>query len=285
MPIQFDKFEQSKVERLRNHLVTMAAKGQAKFYEIFVDSLKAIPKTDEPAEFDGYEDYLTPDSVQIKIVIYNTAASPRNEQFVFLLKAKDREEATEIGLNGFTSETYSVGKINEWRQGKAKKTAEENEIQELKRQIASLQAELTEKDEQLDQFSDVILEAKKNGNKIGGIDVGEALSVALEGIVRRNTHLLAKVPMMNGLAGIIEEDNKRTNENKQEPKADAEVSFKKKEAPLPSMSEEEKMFMDFFKEMRSHFSEDEMGLVFEILDSLSKDKEQLQTVVDLLQSK
>jgi hypothetical protein len=284
MPIQFDKFEQSKVDRLKSHLVTMAAKGQAKPYEIFVDSLKAIPKTDEPSEFEGYEDYLTPDSSQIKIVIYNSAVSPRNDQFVFLLKAKDREEATQIGLSGFTSDSFSVGKINEWRQDKAKKSAEQMEIQNLKRQIAELEELIEEKDEQLEQFSDAIVDAKRNGNKIGGIDIGEAFSVALEGLVRRNTELLAKVPMMEGLAGIIEEDNKRVKDKKQETTSDAEVNFKKKESQASNLSQDEKVFIDFFKELRSHFTENEMGLVFEILENLSKDKEQLQTVVELLQN-
>lgn len=285
MPIQFDKFEQTKIDRLRSHLVTMAAKGQAKFYEIYVDTLKAIPKTDEPSEFEGYEDYLTPDSDQIKVVIYNTASSPRNDQFVFLLKAKDREEATEIGLNGFGNEMFSTTQVHNWRVEKNRKSAEQTEIRELKKKISELNKEIEEKDEQLDKFSDAIMEAKQNGNKIGGIDIGNALSVALEGLVRRNTHLLAKVPMMNGLAGIIENDNKRSAESKPETNSETEVSFKKKESTESSLSEEEKMFMDFFKEMRSHFNEDEMGLVFEILDSLSKDKSQLPTVVDLLQNK
>ena len=90
MPIQFDKFEQSKIDRLKNHLSTLADKNKAKFYEIIVDGLKAVPKTDEISDFDAYEDYITKDTEQIKIVIYNTALSPRNDQYVFILQAKDK---------------------------------------------------------------------------------------------------------------------------------------------------------------------------------------------------
>src|SRR6478736_2825254 len=100
MPIQFDKFDQNKVDSLKNHLKMMAEKEKAKFYEIYVDNLKAVPKTDEPAEFDSFEDYLTADSEQVKIVIYNTSSSPRNDQYVFLLKARNRDEATTLGLSG-----------------------------------------------------------------------------------------------------------------------------------------------------------------------------------------
>src|SRR5690349_5580090 len=107
MPIQFDFFDQQKVDRLKNHLVAMAAKQNPKFYEIFVDSLTAVPKTDEPNEFEGYEDYMSPDTKEIKIKIYNSGSSPRNDQYVFSLKAKDREEALREGVNGLPAKSYS----------------------------------------------------------------------------------------------------------------------------------------------------------------------------------
>src|ERR1035437_5436296 len=208
MPIQFDNFDQQKIDRLKNHLVAMAAKNNAKQYEIFVDALKAVPKTDEPSEFDGYEDYMTPDTEQIKIIIYNTAASPRNDQYVFLLKARNREEATSLGLNGMPVKTFSRNSASEWRETQERKTAESLEILSLKKQNAELLRELAESEEYADQLAAAVEAAKENGNKIGGVHWGEVVSVALEGLVRRNTHIIAQFPAAAGLAGIIEKDNK-----------------------------------------------------------------------------
>lgn len=282
MPIQFDNFDQQKVDRLKSHLVAMAEKGKAKHYEIFVDALKAVPKTDEPSEFDGYEDYMTADTEQIKICIYNTASSPRNDQYVFLIKARNREEATNLGLNGMPVKTFSRNSVSEWREAQDRKTAEGLEILSLKKENAELRRELAESEEYADTLASAVEAAKANGNKIGGVHWGEVLSVAFEGIVRRNTHIIAQIPAVSGLAGIIEKDNNRT----ELPQENAEVSFKKKETAThnePALTTEEKEFVKLFHELQKHFTEDEIGQVMQILDAFSKDKSQLQPVLELVQ--
>lgn len=283
MPVQFDKFEQSKVDRLKNHLVAMAEKDKAKFYEIFVDSLKAVPKTDEPSEFEGYEDYLTPDSIQLKIVIYNSGNSPRNDQYIFMFRAQSREDAMDIGLNGGPERTYSYRDIGEWRKTRKIQTEEQMEISRLKKENSELKSTVKERDEEIEQLSEVIIEARQNGNKIGGINAGELLSVALEGIVRRNTHLIAQVPVLNGLAGIIERDNER-GPAPAIGQPEGEVSFRMKDQSESSqtLTPAEKDFLGFFKELQTYFSPKELEQVIEILDRMSKDKSLLAEVVEMI---
>lgn len=285
MPIQFDNFDQQKVDRLKNHLVAMAEKGKAKYYEIFVDGLKAVTKTDEPSEFDGYEDYMTIDTEQIRIIIYNSSSSPRNDQYVFMVKARNRDEAHNIGLNGFQVKAVSKNSLSEWRQKQEIKTAEQLEITALKKENAELRHELQESEEYADQLAAAVEVAKANGNKIGGVHWGDVVSVALEGLVRRNTHLIAQIPAVSGLAGLIEKDNNRTETETPE---NAEVSFKKKEVSpassnnAPALTEQEQAFVNLMRELEKLFTEDEMGQVMSILDALSKDKSQLQPVAELL---
>lgn len=284
MPIQFDNFDQQKIDRLKNHLVAMAEKGKAKYYEVFVDGLKAVPKTDEPSEFDGYEDYMTIDTEQIRITIYNSASSPRNDQYVFMLKARSRDEANNIGLNGFQVKSYSKNSISDWRQQQNVRTAEQMEIAALKKENAELRNDLQEAEEYADKLANAVEAAKANGNKIGGVHWGEVFSVAIEGLVRRNTHIIAQIPAVSGLAGIIEKDNNRI----ESPQENAEVSFKKKESSLPNnntapaLTEQEQAFVNLMRELEKLFTEDEMGQIMQILDTLSKDKTQLQPVAELL---
>src|SRR5688572_19462183 len=154
MPIQFDNFDQSKIDRLKTHLVSLAEKQRAKFYEIFVDGLKAVPKTDDPKDFEGYEDYLTPDSAQIKIVIYNSGASPRNDQYVFVMKAKSREEAISQSLEGMSFQSFSKNSLSDYRSQLEKKSVEAREIQRLKQQISELNEDLEEKEDYIDERSE-----------------------------------------------------------------------------------------------------------------------------------
>lgn len=269
MPIQFDNFEQTKIDRLKNHLVMMAEKQKPKYYEIYVDSLKAVPKTDEPNEFDAYEDYLTPDSSQIKIVIYS-GNSPRNDQYVFALKAKNREDALLQTLEGMPIKTFSRNSLSDLKTQMEKKSFEMKEIQRLKEEISELNEELDEKEEYIEELEEAIKIAKANGNKLGGIDVSTVLSAALEGLIRRNTHLLADIPGAAGLAGIIEKDNQRMNTaTLQQP--DAEVSFKKKEAE-PEITEQDKQFIAFFNQLQQIFNEQEFNQAMMVLDAMSKDK-------------
>lgn len=281
MPIQFDNFDQQKVDRLKNHLTAMAEKGKAKHYEIFVDGLKAVTKTDEPSEFDGYEDYMTADTEQIKIIIYNSSSSPRNDQYVFMVKARSRDEATNIGLNGFEVKSFSKNSLSDWRQTQNLKTAEGMEIATLKRENLELRKELQESQEYADELAEAIEAAKANGNKIGGVHWGEVFSVALEGLVRRNTHIIAQIPAAAGLAGLIDKDNNRSDT----PEENAEVSFKKKETTsnnAPVLTEQEKEFIRLFRELEKLFNQDEIGQAMQILDALSKDKTQIQPVLELL---
>jgi hypothetical protein len=261
----------------------MAAKGHDKFYEIFVDSLKAVQKTDEPSEFDGYEDYMTAGTNQIKIVIYCSGVSPRNDQYVFAMKAQNQEEALDLGLNGVEFRTFTKSDLTQLRNNRDKKAIETQEIQALRKEIAELNNELEEKEAYIEQLEKGIETAKANGNKIGGMHIGEIVSVALEGIVRRNTHLIAQVPALNGLAGIIDKDTEKAGELA-EP-TETEASFKKKEqgSGATQLTEQEKEFLRLFKEIQKHFTEEEMQQVIDILEALSKDKEQIQIILDLLQ--
>lgn len=286
MPIQFDNFDQNKIDRLKNHLTAMAEKGKAKFYEIFVDTLKAVPKTDEVSDFESYEDYMNADTEQIKLIIYNSALSPRNDQFVFLVKARNREEAMNLGLSGMPIKKFSRNNVNEWREENKFKGEQYQENLRLKRELNEYRKELEEKETYIEQLEELIEKAKKNGNKIGGVHIGDVLSVAFEGLVRRNTHLIAKFPAASGLAGIIEQDNQRLETNPTPTTTEeAEVNFKKKETTVapPVLNEQEQAFLNLFKELEKQFTEDELGLVMEVLDAFAKDKTSLQEVLDFLQ--
>lgn len=283
MPIQFDKFDQQKIDRIKTHLETQAGKGSAKFFEIYVDSLKAVQKTDEPKEFDGYENYMTSGTNEIKIVIYNSGVSPRNDQFVFSLKAKNSQEALENGLDGLSFKSLSKGELLELKEKREAQLAESLEIQNLEKEIDGLNKELDEKVEYIRQLEQGLEKAKANGGKIGGLKVSELLSDALDGFVRKNTSLIAQIPGLDGFANMIEKDT-AAKQSPRVPEPESEVSFKKKSTTTDttSLNEQEKQLMGLFKEMQKHFTEEEMTKVIEILDRLSRDKDKIQTILELL---
>jgi hypothetical protein len=284
MPIQFDNFDQNKIERLKNHLSTMADKNKAKFFEIYVDTLKAVPKTDEISDFDAYEDYITIDTEQIKIVIYNTSLSPRNDQYVFVLKAKSREEALNLGLSGMPLQKFSKTSISQWREDKVQKSEQEVIIQHLKKELAQLRKENEEKDMCIHQLEQMVEKAKKNGNRLGGYHIGDILSVAVEGLVTRNKGQIAKIPFLSDLAGLVKNTDAPSIEN-QNKETDAEVNFQKVDENATSttaLNEEDAHLLALIKNIYSHFNENEFGTLLEIIEELSEDKSLIAQVLQFI---
>ncbi len=172
------------------------------------------------------------------------------------------------------------------------------EHEQLQKELGELREEMEDQDTYIEKLEGMLQEEK--GKKVSLKDNwGEVMSVALEGMVRRNPHLLGGIPMIGqGLAGVIEEDNKRLESSLQNPQLassyESKVSFKKvndspeeeasiREALLkPSLSKEDEQTLHYFKSLQAHFTEPELAQLFEIIGRLSQDKKNLPEVLDLL---
>ncbi len=288
MPVQFDTFSQGKIDGLKTHLETAASKGKAKSYEIWVDGLQVIPRTEEPSEFDNYEEYLTADSHQIKVVIYCTDKTNRNDKFIFSLKAKNPQEAIDMGIAGLPVKVFQSNReIDQWRQKQTVKNEQSREMLELRNEIDGLNDLLDEKQKYIQELESVVQEAKANGNKIGGFNLGAIAAEGLELLVRRNTKYMREWPGFSGIADRIDEDTKARKIDTSkipEAQAESEVTFKKKDSAGDGiiLTDQEKELLNFFKQVQKHFSQDEFEKVIEILDYLNKDKTELDAVLDYL---
>ncbi len=114
--------------------------------------------------------------------------------------------------------------------------------------------------------------------------IGELLIGGAEGLLRRNPHWLAKFKMGEALSGIIELDNKEKEEFEAKATEETEATFSKKES-APSLSEEDKDFLDGMKWVKGHFEESEFDKVMGIVAHFSKHKQDIATVIDLLNIK
>src|SRR5689334_10945369 len=87
-----EKYDLVKIERLKHYLESSQEKGKPKFYEIFVDNLKAVDKTSDPDQFDEYLVYMSEDTRMVKVLIYtSTENCPRNDKFLFIVTSPENE--------------------------------------------------------------------------------------------------------------------------------------------------------------------------------------------------
>jgi hypothetical protein len=281
MPNTTATYDPAKVERLKHFLSSLQEKGKAKLYEIFVDNLKVVEKTDDATEFETYMDYLDNDTQEVKIVIYNSANSPRNDQYTFELKPKEKQKGKEVekqtlpaALSGLDIEN----RIDEKLQIERRKW----DMELLKKENEELKVKIQDAEEFMDQLQQAYEEEKAKKQKLGNVDLGDLASVALEGLIRRNTHFISKIPGGEALAGIIEADNKEKMKAIAAPEEETEASFKKKEE-RQAMSQEDEERLQILRMMQQHFNEKQLKDVWGILQKLSVDNSLITPVLDLLE--
>src|SRR6476469_2684682 len=97
MPVTNDVYDQLKIDKLKHFLEAQAEKGMAKPFEIFVDNLKVVAKTEDPKEFDTYEFYMNEDTEKVRILIYNSNLSPRNDQYCFAVQRNKIDKGGTLG--------------------------------------------------------------------------------------------------------------------------------------------------------------------------------------------
>ena len=89
-------YDEQKVERIKTMLCGLAERNQHRPFEIFVDKFKVVPKTENTDSFDDYLDFVDDDTKEIKIKVYHTAHSPRNDQFTFEVPKKEENRQPEL---------------------------------------------------------------------------------------------------------------------------------------------------------------------------------------------
>lgn len=267
-----EKYDQFKIEKLKHFLEDMSNKGIAKPYEIFVDNLKAVPKTEDVKEFENYEHYISEDTKKIRIVIYGSSRSPRNEQYCFFMQQPQQEKS----MNG-------LGEVENLIQEKLAARDKEYEMAKLKEELAEAQEQLDEAEEYVETLEEQIEEMKRSKFKIGNINLGELASVMTESFLRRNPQIIAKIPGGEALAGLLIEDTAQLDKKAANSTVtEGEASFQKKTTNTENLTEEQKRYAAFLAQLEQAFDEKQLADVMLVLQKLAAEPAQLEPVKKLL---
>lgn len=277
MAIVNQKYNGAKINLLHQVLQSDAEEGRPREYDIVVDDLKVVRRTTDPDKFFLHEDFISGDTKTVIITIYE-GTSKRNTRYFFALKeGAEEDKATLSGLENVMNDKM-LQQRREW------------EHEQLQKELAELKEEMDEQEAYIEKLEGMLQEEK--GKKASIKDSwGDVMSVALEGMVRRNSHLLGGIPMIGqGLAGVIEQDNKRledTQANSSQAIEERKVTFQKvgeREGVASTLfpSKEDQETLTYFRTLKETFSEAELMQVLEIIGMLSYNKESIASVVELL---
>jgi len=268
MPITNDNYDQLKIDKLKHFLEEMAARGFARPYEIFVDNLKVVPKTDDPKDFDSYEYYMNEDSEKIRILIYNSQLTPRNDQYCFYVQKHKAEKPQ--ALNG-------LGEIETIVQEKLSAREKEYEVARLQKELSDTKLQLEEAEQYAEELEQQLEEAKNNKYKLGRIDLVDLGSAVLGKFAEKNADVLSKV----GLQGLS--NNKELSVAKNE---ETETTFQKKanseQSNNSNLNPESLQFIPILQNLNQAFETEDLETVMLILQKFSEEPSQLKTVAELL---
>lgn len=253
--ITTEKYDPLKIELIKKNLETQQQQGAALFYEIYVDNLKVVHRTNKVELFDNYEEFVNEDTQKIRILIYSThPTAPRNTKHIFLMKTEENKN----GLSGAEIQ-------NQIAEGVARER-EKWECDQVRRDLESSKTKLSEAEEYIEKLKKIIYDTEgklKEAEKTG--DFTKIL-----------TELAGQfLPLKNQPKGNL-------SGAQEEKKAEEQASFSKTKQEENSLSEEEQRYINAGKVLEEKFTEPELDTVFSIIDALAADKNNLKRVAELL---
>lgn len=245
-----EAYNPEKIEQIRKLLDMQIRKGLPVKFEIHIDSLTVVPKTNDINEFDTYEDYLSSGTRNMRLLIYDSisGAEQVNECLYKMSNymSQSLPAATSSGLDGVELQDRITEQVNT----KIAEIESKRELKETKEQLKAAESEIESLNRELEQER-----AKK------GVEMkrwGEVGSLVLEGIIKRNPQILSVLPGGENLAGIFMEQPEIAKE-REEPQP--QMTFREKSEQEPKFTQKELAFHALFNELERAFSQDHQGLI------------------------
>ncbi|MEK6614953.1 MAG: hypothetical protein AABZ32_02405 [Bacteroidota bacterium] len=271
-------YSHEKIGLLKQMLVNSTEAGKPSDYEIRVDDMKVVPRTNDIDQFDNHEEFITDETRKVVVLVYD-GNSRRNVRYNYKLQEEKQPLPQQNGLSGVEVEKIISEKLQQ------EKKQWQQEL--LEKENKELKKKLSEADEHIDKLSSGI-ENLKSHRKAGDIQWAELIGAAGESILRRNTHLIAKVPGMGALAGVIEQDNKN-QQQVESPKPQGEASFKMKKSEQDTeqeeqkedseLSEEDKDRIDVLKQLEQGFNKEQMNHLITLINVLVHNPKSLEPCI------
>lgn len=193
---KIEKYNPERIELIKLNLEQHAEAGNPREYEIQVDGLKAVWRTNDLKQFDNYQLYITDEAEKMKILLFQ-GTSHKYDSFVFLLNGNDP--------------TPSLQGVPLTVEEKIHQALRDKELLDCKQKIEELQSDLDEAIEYQEKLEDKIQELESQKPDKSERIMNWILTYG-ENMMKTNPSALRGIPLIgDALAGTGE--NMIVNEN------------------------------------------------------------------------
>jgi len=265
-----EKYDQRKIDRLRDHLRIYAERGQPIDFEIIVNGFKVVRRTNDIEMFGLYENYVDADTKSIEFLFYS-GTSNSNDKHIFHL---GNVPSSKQNLDGFEIEDQIENGVNQ--------RLREQEFVKLQEKNKELEDEVKELEKEVDRLERANEHLQESRSPLHGV-LGNLGSSLVEAFIKRNPKIMASIPGGEALAGLLDDSIPPP------PAEDVEVSFKPKgsheESSKSEVSEADRHAIHFVNQIKAAFNKDEFEMINLILRSLAEDKGRFMVVLQTLNIK
>jgi hypothetical protein len=284
MSIVKEKYSANRINLLYQMLQNDKEQGNPRDYDIKVDELKVVQRTNDPERFFTHEEFVQPGTGCIIINIYDGSSRRCTKyQLYFGDVQPNGGTPTLAGIETAINEKIS----NERKQWEYEQMKKEKDVLETKLDESEEYAEgLEEKLQEIQQeFQDYKL--KRVG--MAEMNTGKMLGFATDYLVKNHPSITQKIPLLSGLSGFLTGDETTEDGLGGEPDSQSaremNASFVKKRPKDANLHcdpiTESKLA--FFRQMEEAFTADQLEKVVVIIQQLSAKTELLDTVYELVQ--
>ncbi len=196
-----------------------------------------------------------------------------------------KEEVQEKPLNGTDIEAKVDEKVDAKVDEKMKVFEKDFEHKRTKEKLIEQQDKNNSAEQYIEILENRIEAMQAKPNHFGSWDLGKLAASTIEGIAVHYPKILDKVPVLNGIAKVIQEDTK--NKTPQlNGGFEGDVSFKAKEKnETTQLTPYQKQILVLGEFISTHFETDQIRLLGLVIEALGEDTSKLQTVAELLDIK
>ncbi len=268
---EFKEYNPEAVDQIKQLLLAESRSGTPLPFEVKVDGYIKIRKTDKVERFNELYSFVDDTTENLVITLFVDPTTDKREWYKFRLK----QSANSENLNGLDMDA----KLNE----KLKAYDTEQEHKRTKEELKKSNEKLIKAEEYIDTLLNQLEESKTKPNHIGKWDVGKLVGSVVEGIAINYPKVLTDVPVLNGIAKVIQEDVKSKSKQNLNGSFEGDVSFKiKDEVDKQGLTEHEQAIKNLAEFMASKFDERERYVLSLIIEELGNKPSELDTIADLL---
>jgi hypothetical protein len=259
-------YNDENMTRLKLWLSTASDQEHKKYYEVLVDGMKIVFKTDDLSKLEDLSMWVNRTAKIIKVLVYSSPGSHRYQTFEFhteyyLEQQEEERQKKDQVLFGFANNVDE--KIVQAIENERKEQATEN----LKKENKSLKQELEGANTYIGQLETKVDEYEAKKFKLDKDTIIKIGSGILGHIVKTNPKIIDKVAELSGLMSD-EGDN-------EQPTQQGEVTFSKKIDPKEvddketENDEETLSKLALFETAEENLSDEEYDKYFQIVQFLA----------------